>query len=595
LSTGVSAVAVLLVALGYAESRWGGNVAILLFWSGQLVLLVAAAAVLLAPRPGSGALTTAVLVYSAGQSMMRWSYSPLRLEFGDELQHQRSAVEILQSGHLFPVNYSLPISASYPGLEAVADGLRHLTGLSLYVSAVLTAGLAHVLGAAAVLLFLRRFGKPRAAALAALVYAVGSYATFSTLFVYQTLALPVAVLVVAEVLAFDRARGRSGRAALVFLLSALVVVTHHLTSFVLLAALLVVGLVQVTSSTSRSAAKWTFAAAFVLAAVLATWTATVARAVIPYLVAPLEKLADSLRGARSGSYAAPPGAGQPLIERTFTLGAVLLLIVGLALAAWMAWRRRQRGIAAFTAAALGIQVMLVVIRLVASDGAELASRALAFTALVTAAAFASVVTAATDGWFAPPPRHRSPAASATADSRLRRAVAACLVVLAVGGTAGGWPPHYERLPTYQVGSFESAMDKHTIEASNWVGSALKPGNRFGADFGNLVALGTIGNQVPVVGSYAKVFTKPTDRSAVVRAVRKNGLMFLLVDNRITEQLPPPDRGTWFWDADPRAGTYTEPVAPGLLTSLDRLLATDRIFDDGLIRIYDLRESPYVHP
>jgi hypothetical protein len=212
LSMCASAVAVLLVAVGYAESRGGGGTAVPLFWTGQMLLLAAAAAVLLARHQSRGALTAAVLVYSTAQWLLRVAYAPTRLEFADELQHQRSAIGILQSGNLFPVNHSLPISSVYPGLEAVAVGLTRLTGLDLHQSELVTAGLGHVLGPAALLVLLRTMVPDgRAGALAALFYSLGSYTTFTALFAYQTLAVPVALLVVGQVMQLGGSRDRAHR------------------------------------------------------------------------------------------------------------------------------------------------------------------------------------------------------------------------------------------------------------------------------------------------------------------------------------------------------------------------------------------------
>jgi hypothetical protein len=593
LSLSVSGLAVLLVALGYAGARGGSSAGLPLFWAGQVLLLGAAAVVLVARNQSRIALTTAVLAYSAGQWLIRVAYAPARLEFADELQHHRSALDILQSGHLFPVNYSLPISADYPGLEAVAVGLTRTTGLTLHLSEVLTAGIAHVLGTAAVLVLVRALvADPRAVAAAALIYSFGSYATFSTFFAYQTLAFPIAVLVVARVLRPGRSRALGRELGLTAVLSALVVVTHHVTAVVLLVALLSIVLVQALRRQSRGVAARTAAATAVHAALLTAWTATAARDVLPYLGAPLATLASDLGGQRSGAQAASPGIGQPLVERALTSGAVLLPLVALSLAAVVAWRRKHHRVAALAAVAVGIQLLLVAARLVSSDGAELANRGFAFTALVTAVAVATVIAAVRDGRLSPV-GHR-PSRRPGKVEPLQLVLAAGLVVVGVGGITAGWPPRYERLPTYQVAGFESAMDKHTVEAATWVGSALGPGNRFAADFGNLTAVGTIGNQNPLSGEYADIFTRPTDRNAVVRAVQDNQVSFLLVDSRVTQQLPPPDRDSWYL-TDSAQARYTTPLDPAVLKSLDQVLQTDRIFDDGVISIYDLEDSSYVQP
>ncbi len=591
LSLCTSAVAVLLVALGYASARTGVGPAVPLFWSGQVMLLLAAAAVLLSPRQRRTALNTAVIVYSVGQWLIRLAYAPNRLEFSDELQHHRSAVEILRTGHLFPVNYSLPISSYYPGLEAVAVALNRLTGLDLFLCELLTTGVSHTLLAAALLVLLRVLtDDARAGALATLVYLVGSYSVFSTMFSYQTLALPVGILLIAQTLQLGRSRTWARRLALIAVLAALVVLTHHLTGFVLLVALLGLALGQTLYWRSWPAVRRTAAATLVYAAILAGWTLTAARSVVGYLGPPLQELLGGASSPEPPGGGAPPGAGQPLIERAFTYGAILVPLMGLSLAVLLAWSRGHRGIATLSATAVAVQLAVIAMRFVASDGTELAGRAFAFTALLNSAAISAVVAAVGDGRLIRRGRH-SAVAGPLLRLRVRLAAGLVLVVLAVGGTTAGWPPRYERLPTYQVAGYESAMDRHTVEAAQWADRALPPGTRIGSDFGNVAAFGTIGNQFPVRAAYPEVFTDPTS-AAAARRVRENELQLLVVDSRLTQQLPPPDRGTWF-NGDPHAGTYTRPLAPSTLTAFDRIPGVRRIFDDGTIRIYDVRESAYV--
>jgi hypothetical protein len=584
-------VAVLLVALGYASARTGVGPAVPLFWSGRALLIVAAAAVLLSGGQTRTAVNTAVIGYSVGQWLIRVAYAPNRLEFSDELQHHRSTVEILQTGHLFPVNYSLPISAYYPGLEAVAVALTRLTGLDLYPSELLTTGLSHVLLAAALLVLLRVLtDDARAGALAALVYLVGSYAVFSTMFAYQTLAIPVAILLVAQTLQLGRSRTRVRRLALVAVLGTLVVLTHHLTGFVLLAALLGLAMGQTLHRHSRPAVRWTAAATLVYAAILVGWTLTAARSVVGYLGPPLQELLGGASSPEPPGGGAPPGAGQPLIERAFTYGAILVPLTGLSLAVLLAWRRGQRGIAALAATAVAVQLAVIAMRFIASDGTELAGRAFAFTALLNSAAIGVAVAAVRDGRLTRRGRHRA-LPGPLLWLRVRLAAGLVLVVLAVGGTTAGWPPRYERLPTYQVAGYESAMDRHTVEAAQWADRALPPGTRIGSDFGNVAAFGTIGNQFPVRAAYPEVFTDPSSEVAA-RRVQENELQLLVVDSRLTQQLPPPDRGTWF-NGDPHAGTYTRPLLPSTLAAFDQIPGIERVFDDGTIRIYDVRRSAYV--
>src|ERR1700758_271450 len=113
----VVAFGVLLVSLGYARARAGSGFAVPLFWTGQVLILVFAAYRLLRPSTPAPERVFLILLYAAQQSGIRWAYSPRMFTFSDELQHWRTLDSILTNHHLFGVNYSLPISPRYPGLE----------------------------------------------------------------------------------------------------------------------------------------------------------------------------------------------------------------------------------------------------------------------------------------------------------------------------------------------------------------------------------------------------------------------------------------------------------------------------------------------
>ncbi len=109
----------------------------------------------------------------------------------DELEHWRSTLNILQTGKLFTVNYLLPISPQYPGLGRTNLGSLSITGLSVFTSGLIIAGIAHLLFVYVLYVLFREIsGSYRVAGVAVLCYASNPhFASFDSMFIYQTLAL----------------------------------------------------------------------------------------------------------------------------------------------------------------------------------------------------------------------------------------------------------------------------------------------------------------------------------------------------------------------------------------------------------------------
>jgi hypothetical protein len=60
-----------------------------------------------------------------------------------------------------------------------------------------------------------------------------------------------------------------------------------------------------------------------------------------------------------------------------------------------------------------------------------------------------------------------------------------------------------------------------------------------------------------------------------------------VDDRLSRQLPA--SGAYFL-VDPQAGRHTHPIPAGNLTKFDTVSRVNRVFDNGHIRIYDMRAA-----
>ena len=135
---------------------------------------------------------TLVIVFTVAEFLVTVCYSPAAFTYVDELEHWRSTLNVLQTGKLFTVNHLLPISPQYPGLEEVTSALTSITGLSVFTSGLIVAGVAHLLYVCLLYMLFREIsGSCRVAGVAVLCYASNPhFASFDSMFIYQTLALP---------------------------------------------------------------------------------------------------------------------------------------------------------------------------------------------------------------------------------------------------------------------------------------------------------------------------------------------------------------------------------------------------------------------
>jgi hypothetical protein len=584
----VASLGVLLVALAYRGGRLGTQGAIVLYWAGELLIFVPIAARLLWRRPRTSLETIGLIVLlAAGLYLVKVCYSPAEFRFPDELQHWRTAQDILDSGRLFLPNFSLPISPFYPGLESVAVALVAVSGLSLFVSGLLVAGIAHLLLVCLIYLLARSIsGSETVGAVTAVLYATTAhFQFFDSMFVYLAFALPFFLLaVLAAQRLSDPARTGSviGWMVVGILSVATVAVSHHVTSAVLTLTLLSIAGVWALSTGHRRAARWPLLLGMASLGISSAWMGLVASDTLGYLGPSLDSIVAGFRGLFSGveSEAGATLTG-PAVERVISMAAVALTGALIPVVAWPVWRR-ERGNGWLTVAAIGSLSYygVVGVRLVSTDGPELAGRAMTYAFLPVSLLLALLLGRGVDGF-------------STGWGRRRLLVWAGsltgAVLLFVAGIVGGWPPHWERLPGgYQAGAFESSIEEQGKAAARWTASHLGPANRIGADTTNLTLQSTYGGQ-DAVGGVAPLYYSSGFASTDISLVAETSLRYLLVDLRLSRFLP--ISGSYF-AADPLANRHTTPIPLEALQKFDGITGIRRMYDGGSIVVYDLRGSSY---
>ena len=562
--------------LGYSASPWPDRA----YWVGQ-ALVVSPVAFRLTSRKGLEEFGTValIIVLTLAEYIILVCYSPLAFTFGDELFHWRGTVNLLTTGRIFTANYGLPISPHYPGLEVLTASVVSVTRLSVFTSGLIVAGVAHLAFICLLYLFYRNITKSyRIAGISALIYStVPTLTSFNSMFVYETLAMPFLALALLATLRAGRARTTVGRLQWISLsIVAILVttVTHHVTSYVLAGALVIVALVSLSNRQTPSRATLTGIALFALAAI-AGWIFFVAPDTITYFRPTVSGISAGLSSARTGG---PSGAhsivAAPFGDRVLEAAAIGIVSI-LIPVAWWRLRGRYREDPWLAAAAIGAAAWYVclAVRVGVPDGQELAGRFAVYAFIPVSAIIALGV------------------ANLLSAARARRwatvIVGATLVGVALlffDGQSNGWPPYYERLPgPYEVGAFERSVTPQGVAAARWALSQLGSGNGFAADTGNYPLLAGYGDQ-NVIGGTSYLYDSPDYTQGDRRRAAAQGVQYVLVDHRLSESLP--ESGAYFPDD---TGDYKRPLAATDLGKFNDTEGVARIYDNGPISIYDIEE------
>jgi hypothetical protein len=261
-------------------------------------------------------------------------------------------------------------------------------------------------------------------------------------------------------------------------------------------------------------------------------------------------------------------------ERIVASASLLLLLGGVIAGVIAVWRRRAWTslVLVLTLGALAYPASIA-LRLTAR-GAESAGRASAFLFLSIGLVIAI---------WAAPLLARSPL--------VRRALIGGWVLVFAGGAILGFAP-WARLPyPYVPGADSRSVEARGMRAAAWVAEALGTGRRIAADRTNRQLIGTVargdmvsgfGTGVPAAGLLLTPRFGDADRATI----RAGGIEFVVTDNRLATGLPP--TGVYVESGETGGTPYTKPVGVAASEKLDEVPGVSRLFDDGAIRIFDVR-------
>ena len=577
---------VLLLGLAVTVSRRNEyGLGLALFFSGVMLQFAVGAAVLLRRDLTRRTRLGVVAVVGVMPTLLYRLTDPLLLTGFDEQLHLRTLHDLLSGAPLFSPNPLLQASPHFPGLELLTVAVQHAFDLPTMVAATAVVICCRLVLVVAIYRLAGMITKDaRSASLAVLCYAASpQFYFFNSQYAYQTLALSLGLaglLLLARSGRAERHRRRVAVAA--FVCFAGTAVTHHLTSWIALAVLLV----------------WTALAARRERAMLAAVTAATAVVVVVQMI-PIAVLLRSYFGPMFGAaldqagallggstnrtlFADSAGVSNPNWERAVLVGyAVICVVVAVRTgAAILRHAVRVRHRLLFVLGLLCLAYPVTFTGRLASNLSEICDRATTFAFLPLAIGVA---------WLL---RHRevSPGPQpGTARPGAHPSVVLALLCLGfLGGLILGNGPDWGRLPgEYLVVADSRSLDAETLAAAQWAGDHLAPGSSVMADRMPATLMSSVGRLWPEAGPRAGVepatfYFSQTWGKEQTRTAKALGLRYLYVDTRLAVSRP--HEGWYFYPGetpDERQLTVAE------LTKFTSVRGIVTVYHHGPVSIYDL--------
>jgi hypothetical protein len=614
----IAAGGLVLVALGNNAAREALPSAQALFWAGLSLTYGPIAFRLLSTSASREERVALVLILGTALFGVKILHSPVGFDLHDELATWRQTSDLINSGHYLSFNPLVEGYAGYPTLESVTAALARLCHLSIFHTALIVIGIARATLMLALFLFLERVtNSSRSAGVGVAIYACNpSFLYFDSQFGYESLALPVAAALLLLVLLWTgegqgRRRGsRPELLAAIAVLTCTLTITHHMTSYAMLAFFLTwTAIAWLTNRdfgeklplNSPATAivddvpgpRWTRLGpalpALMLAATVAVWFFFVAeQATVAELGGTLSGVFDSTIGLILGSNGPKTlfqssGQSNSLAARALALASVVPLLAAIPFGLWRVWRRRDAPplwkvlalVGALYPLSLGLRLTLA--------GTETSQRASEFVFLGLAFLVAILI----PDWTGRPDR-RGWGIGRNAG------LAALATVIFLGGFVIGESPVTRQPGPFLISAESRSVSAQGIAASKFAAQHLPPRSQILADRPNATFLASYAHLDPLLGYIANIrvasvfFTKeftPADR----KVIGDGHIRYIVVDGRLSHTLPVV--GIYFERYEPNAFNHRRPISRAALQKFHLGIGFNRIYSNGPIVIYDTSSLP----
>jgi hypothetical protein len=568
--------AFLALAYSVAATQPPGQLEYTLFWIGELLGVVPVALRLLARGPSRAerlALVVSLGLFAFVPMLLR---DPTGEIFHDALAHWTAAQEVFQTGQLFRPDTLLHIVQYYPGLSALTVSLRDLTGLSTFQVGTAEIWLLHVASLVGVFVLVERLsGSHRAAGLAALVYALNpAFVFFDSQFAYESMAVPLFIWALTAAVAlqqglrkapFSARLGLLRRPALSWLLvglmvSAACIVTHHITSWVLVGALCLLGIAPSLVRLPARVAWRTSLGEGLLAALVAAgavaWLLLVAPETIAY-VGP--HVTGGIQGVlailshRSGSRQLFKSSPLPEYQKLAAFATPVMLALGCAGTLWTVRRRwRRLPPASLALGLLGLLYFgsLPVMLTAQNEGAR---RSQTFTYVGLAVIIAPLLLLLL----------KKVAVRRKLDYAIRALILVGAVTLLLGNMTLDIDVYYQFPGPSVYGADTRSLNNEAIAVASWFRAKLGAGHRVVAPRDLGLALGSYGGQTVSAASYGfpvwqLYFSPQLPSPQLLAELNSSSYGYMAVDTEMYHHLP--EVGAYFTAGEPGNGTRIPPIA-----------------------------------
>ena len=584
------------------------------FWLGLLLIYLPIALRLFGRSAQPQERMALVLTLGMALYIVKVIHSPAGFTLHDELASWRGVQDLLESGHLFADNPLVGGYSVFPGMTAVTGALTQASGLSVFVSALVLIGLARAVLMASLFLILQRAaGSARVAGIAIVVYACNpSILYFDSQFGYESLALAIAgglLLVVMRGAGLDPQKRRPselGMLSALAILSAGLVITHHLTTYAMIAFLglwsLVIAFTKRRSPLRQMLVPARRGAPPRLAAQLARlrvgpalgclmtsvvglfWFVFIAGgatqdelgSVFTEAISALFHLVFGGSGTKT-LFKAGTGQVDPLIVRVLGLASVGVLALVIPLGVWRIWKSYRTKPLAISLGAVALLYPFTLVPRLTQAGSEISQRASEFVfagiGFAAAVFFVHLTKSAGDG------RARTYALIATALAGL----------VFVGGVILGESPVTRQPGRFEVGAESRSISPQGTAAARFAAEHLPRNSRVLVDGPNGLLLGSYGHLEPVIGSIRGIsvpivfFSKEFGFNARTVIVH-DAIDYIVVNRRLAHSLPV---NGYYYDRDePLANERERPISAAALAKFNQVPGISRIYDNGPIVIYD---------
>ena len=571
-----------IVSASYYLSVWEYSYPIVesCFLGGLLLLFLPNMMRLLSRKPARGERICSLCVLGLVLYCVHFTSSPQGFSSFDDFLHWRTVGDILRTGHLFSVNSMLPVSPYYPGLELVTAAISNTTGLGAFQAGVIVTISAHFLMILVLYLFYEYItNSSRMASIALMIYITNPhFLFFDTTYSYETLALPLAILMIYILARYGNA-DQNHRWVFVtaWIVLGAVTITHHMTDYVFDGLVLLWAVISFFRPVPRKTRAY-----LAITAILGVLLSLVYAFFLPgnpvwtylseYFGSAFNQLGQIITGSGSSRpLFASAVQAPPLWDKLLITGAIALVTFSLPFALLSLQRLHRNNALAITFGLASLLYPLTQAFRFTSFGTEITDRAAAFLFLPIAYMLTILLT------------HFWPTRQLT--RRTIALISTAILVIFLGNAIVATSPDLTGIPgPYLVVADARSIEPEGINAAIWSLTYLGPNKRIATDRINQMLMSTYGDQRIMTRlndniDVAPLFYSANFDKADIAILQAGQIRYLVVDTRISTALPL--ENTYFENDVPHSI-----LSRAALTKFSAVRQINRLFDSGDIVIYD---------